>query len=821
MKNISLLLAFEEPWHLKLPNVFLVHLSLVCFIFFSLSIYLFFLMGDSFRFEPQGKSWADIVEEDEELDIVDSQDERFVEETKEEAARESIPTDTTNHPESSTPDAENFIEQTSDQPENKQVESIHQPQEEEVAHQESPKVKEKPVLAGSLASKWASAPSESSTRQKGYSFTTTASISTEPSLKSGSSASKYSSAPSESSTRQKEYSFTTTAFTSTEPSLKSGSGASKWATSPDTTNRSRGDTSSRYNKNGRHGNGNYYGSNDRSSEGYDDNNNFRRSNTTWQEDSKTSNGRLNRSAFEGNKFDDARNGGFGNKANFSREKRYQEYYELTQKEADETPETKQPIESWNAYKPPVQENAEKTVEEDTQVVAETADHRVKEAMKATVEAASSSTSLLPVTSSISWADDNPDDDLNDDTILEDWIKPKTAVLQETSASTNHVVNEIKELTIDDMPPVKVDEKVADAARNSSPCESTSEPNVPWNGESAATTITAEASITSAKTMSPPKEKAPVYTWGPLNDSKNPEAIIPKSQGIPKIGKEEEEAAIASWQAAKLIEEPVKEAVAGGGLSTRNDSVADKQPSWNQSAAEQFPSKSSWNESTEPSSNQCPESSWSQPAVNRQPSPSTHASEPKPIYKWGPLNDFIEPKLNAKPKSDTIHLSKNDEAKAITQRQEPVNDSLAWNTATQKKEPIQAEVPWDTVAQAPEPVQTGSSWNNEQQKVATWDTFQQPTWSANDSSTGQQPQDWSSTGFKDSASTGSNKSSVKGSRKNKMSANVQGNTAGWKSFAETSAAVLVNNHSPRNYPRLFLVLANSTNAQLQKQPLRFL
>ncbi|CEP07965.1 hypothetical protein [Parasitella parasitica] len=751
-------------------------------------------MGDSFRVEPQGKSWADIVEEDEELDL--SQDEGLVGKTKEEVAQELIQNDTTRHPENSIPETE-ALAQASDPPEdkkvecvqqsqnpteNKQAESVHQPLENEVARQESPDIKEKPALVGSQASKWASAPSESSTRQNQCLSTTATS-------------------------------------TLADSSLKSGSSASKWATAPNTTSRSRYDNDSRNNSNNRPGsNDRYggseghgstdgyringrYGNNDR----YGNSNNFRRNNR-WQEDSKPATGRLNRSAFEDRISDDARNGGFDNKANFSKEKRYQDYYDLTQKESDETPETKQAIESWNAYKPPVQDKtASQAGAETALITTEAGDHQGQEPTKATVEASFSSPSLLPVSSSISWADDIPDDDANDDITFEGWIAPK--------ASTQHVVNEIEKSTIGNMPSTKLDKEFADAAWNPLPSQSTSEDNALLNGESAATTITEESPTTSttARTL-PPKEVAPTHTWGSLNDYKKPETIIPKSPDVPTMSKDEEEAAIASWQSANLTKEPVQGTVAEEG----HDSTTNEQPSWTQST------KSLWIESTEPSSIQSAEPSWSQPAVEGQPSPSTEkqhkqepVSEPKPTYKWGPLNDYKEPKVIAKPQSDVNHLSKQDEAAAIAawkdisqpqeshQTQEQVNGSSAWSALAQKTEPIQAEASWDIVDQPPKPTQSGSScyntsqkatWNNVSQEAtwnsvpqqATWDTAQQSTWpeslTAANQSYGQQPQDCYST-----TSTASNKSSVKS--RTKLPTNAPDNTAGWKSFAETSAIML--------------------------------
>ena len=120
--------------------------------------------------------------------------------------------------------------------------------------------------------------------------------------------------------------------------------ASKWATAPDTPSRSRYDN----NRTSRYDSYNRFGGNDN----YHGRNTDLPRNDRWRED-PPSGGRLNRSAFED---EDGRNGGFNNKANFSREKRYQEYQELTSKEAakDESPEHKNAIESWNAYKPPTE-----------------------------------------------------------------------------------------------------------------------------------------------------------------------------------------------------------------------------------------------------------------------------------------------------------------------------------------------------------------------------------------------------------------------------------------------------------------------------------
>lgn len=279
MRNItSYLLPLEEQLapYLKLPDTIIIHFSVLCFLFLSLSIYLFFLMADPFRVEPKGKSWADIVEEDEQSELLDSQHEERPLASKEEPNEESDAALVDAHAVSTTPSSDQQADSNKDS----------------IAPQEPPTVEDKPILTGSRASKWASAPSEPRAQSKWQSSSSSAS--------------------------------------------KGGTMASKWASAPDSPSRSRYDS----NRNTRYDSYNRFGGNGLPR------------NDRWREE-RPSGGRLNRSAFED---EDVRNGGFNNRANFSREKRYQEYQELTSKEAakDEALEHKNAIESWNAYKPPAE-----------------------------------------------------------------------------------------------------------------------------------------------------------------------------------------------------------------------------------------------------------------------------------------------------------------------------------------------------------------------------------------------------------------------------------------------------------------------------------
>lgn len=394
--------------------------------------------------------------------------------------------------------------------------------------------------------------------------------------------------------------------------------------------------------------------------------------------------------------------------------------------------------------------------------------------------------MVPV-SSFSWADDIPDDNSDDDIedlIPADWIKPKTTK-QEASASTENAANEIKEPTTNNLP-TESDEKAAVTAWNSLSQEPVSEPIKSWNDgnkEPPATTTT----------TSSPKKVAPAYTWGALNDYKEPEAFIPESEDIPKIGKEEEEAAIAAWQSAKLPEVPDEE--------TDVSTTKEEEPTWNQSAVEQ-PSwsqsaveQSSWNQSTKES----------EPATDNQHQQEPK-SEPKPTYAWGALNDYKEPKVIAKPKSELINLSKEDEAAAVSawntvklpeepenEEEEKPQDSQSWKLNVQGSEPVQAEASWNTTApQDPNPVQYEPTWNDTPQEKS-WDTVQQPSWPeplTTELSSSEQHQGWGTSNFEKTSSftESSSKPSIKDTWKNKLPTTVEDNAGGWKSFAETVAIV---------------------------------
>lgn len=395
--------------------------------------------------------------------------------------------------------------------------------------------------------------------------------------------------------------------------------------------------------------------------------------------------------------------------------------------------------------------------------------------------------MVPV-SSFSWADDIPDDNSDDDIedlIPADWIKPKT-IKQETSASTENAANEIKESTINNLP-IESDEKAAVTAWNSLSQEPVSEPIKSWDDENK------EPLATTTTTSSSPKEVAPAYTWAALNDYKEPEVFIPESEDIPKIGKEEEEAAIAAWQSAKLPEVPDEE--------TDVSTTKEEEPTWNQSAVEQ----SSWSQSAveQPSWNQSTEES--EPATNNQHQQEPK-SEPKSTYTWGALNDYKEPEVITKPKSELINLSKEDEAAAISawntvklpeepenEEEEKPQDSQSWKINVQESEPVQAEASWNTTApQDPNPVQSEPTWNDTPQGKS-WDTVQQPSWSeplTTEVSSNEQHQDWGTSNFQETSSftENSSKPSIKDTWKNKLPTTVEDNAGGWKSFAETVAIV---------------------------------
>lgn len=394
--------------------------------------------------------------------------------------------------------------------------------------------------------------------------------------------------------------------------------------------------------------------------------------------------------------------------------------------------------------------------------------------------------MVPV-SSFSWADDIPDDNSDDDIedlIPADWIKPKT-ITQETSASTENAANEIKEPTTNNLP-IESDEKAAVTAWNSLSQEPVSEPIKSWNDENKEPPAT-------TTTSSSPKKVAPAYTWGALNDYKEPEVFIPESEDIPKIGKEEEEAAIAAWQSAKLPEVPDEE--------TDVSTTKEEEPTWNQSAVEQ----PSWSQSAVEQSSENQSTEESEPATDNQHQQEPK-SEPKPTYAWGALNDYKEPKVVAKPKSELINLSKEDEAAAVSawntvklpeepenEEEEKPQDSQSWKLNDQESEPVQAEASWNTTApQDPNPVQSEPTWSDTPQEKS-WDTVQQPSWSeplTTEVSSSEQHQGWGTSNFEETSSftESSSKPSIKDTWKNKLPTTVEDNAGGWKSFAETVAIV---------------------------------
>jgi hypothetical protein len=406
-------------------------------------------------------------------------------------------------------------------------------------------------------------------------------------------------------------------------------------------------------------------------------------------------------------------------------------------------------------------------------------------------ATSSSPSLVPV-SSFSWADDIPDDNSDEDDIENlipsDWIKPKTTE-QETSASTENAVNESKEPTTTDLP-TKIDEEAAVTAWNSLSQEPASEPIKSKNDENKE-----EAAVTTITTS---REEATAYTWGALNDYQEPKAFIPKPQDIPKIGKEEEEAAIAAWQSAKLPEVPDEE--------TDVFTTKEEELTWNKPAVEQ----PSWNQSTETSWNQSTEEP--KPATDNQQQQQELASELKPTYTWGALNDYKEPEVVVKPKSELINLSKEDEAAAVSawntvklpeepqnEKEEKPQDTLSSGFNAQEFKPVQAETSWNAAAsQGSNPVQSEPTWNDTLQEES-WNAVQQPSWSeplTTEGSSSDQQQDLNNSNSQEtysftesSSNSGSSiKPSIKDTWKNKLPTTVEDNAGSWKSFAETAAIV---------------------------------
>ncbi|KAL0144332.1 hypothetical protein V8B55DRAFT_1585292 [Mucor lusitanicus] len=720
-------------------------------------------MADPFRVEPKGKSWADIVEEDEQSDLLNSQHEECTLASKEASNEESD----AGLQDASFAAAAAAPSSSSDQ----QADSNEEEQ--------PPKTQDKPVTAGTSASKWASAPSEPRVPSKWQSTS----------------------------------------------SSRVGSMASKWASAPDSPSRSRYDS----NHQNRHDSYSRFGGND---DRYGRNNDLPRNNR-WRED-PPSGGRLNRSAFEDV---DTRNGGFSNKANFSKEKRYQDYHELAIKEAvkDEAPEHKKAIESWNAYKPPAEENEEtakqlvkaaseaeqqtstdqttKQAQQDVPIAQKEESKEIEVSPTKTVEpvkpASSSSPSLKPV-SSFSWADDIPDDNSDDDDdypIPEDWIKPKvappadTTPVQETSATPPAAEVDIKEPTTDDLsaksdPGDKTDEakpELSQPTRDTDPADATSEatattpsaeapsppkeekPTFTWgalddykepaitqsegdgNADTAALNdespdkpeepvqpVQNDESITTATSteatpapLSPPpsqetKEEAPTYTWGALNDYKEPEITIPKADNVVKIDKEQEEAAVAAWNSVKLPEEPEEEVAADTANEEKLPSTSqsfEEQPSWSQSAEQK---KSSWGQPEQE------QSSWNQPDVSswshtdkEQPSDATESQqqqpepvpESKPTYTWGALDDYKEPETIAHKPEEFIKLDKEQEEAAVA----------AWGAAKLPEEP--EEKADSTTIEDEKP-----SWNQATEQTPSWNqtTEQTPSWNQSTKPSESQP-----------------------------------------------------------------------------------
>ncbi|EPB90113.1 hypothetical protein HMPREF1544_03089 [Mucor circinelloides 1006PhL] len=732
-------------------------------------------MADPFRVKPTGKSWADIVEEDEQSDLSISQQEEYPSDTKESTEVTDAAPLVDSHAVSTTP---------SDQQTEIKESCVEQHHQNDTAPQEPAKVEEKPTPTGSKASKWASAPSEPRGQPKWQSSTSS------------------------------------TATSGSTDGLKVGTKASKWADAPETPSRSRYDN----NHHGRHDNYSRYGGND-DYHGRNDRYNGLRRNNRWQEDAP-SGGRLNRSAFE---EDDSRNGGFNNKANFSREKRYQEYHNLTSEETaarDETPEHKKAIESWNAYRPPAEENedtakqlveaaseVEQTVKGDSAKEQESVptvqqDSSVEKEVspKAVKSTVSSSPSLKPV-SSFSWADDMPEDNSDDDSeypIPEDWIKPtattnaNTAEVQEPSAAPQDAVNDIKEPTTDNLS-AKLDQEATADVWNAPPAEPSQST---WDTDPVDTAPAREATAATVPTEAP-KEEKPTYTWGSLDDYKEPVIADTKPND-----KEEKETNIAAWNSDKLPEESEENATAA---TIQNEKPSwnqpnEEQPSWTQSTEQEKPSwgqsteeQPSWNQSAEVSWNQTTETSWKQSDKEESTaSTKVQEQEPKPTYTWGALDDYKEPEVIAKPEVEFVSISKEDEEAAISawnsiklpeepelkeeEPQEPVNNAPSWNSVAQEPEPVKAEPSWNAKSEEP-------SWDTAAQ-ATSWGAVEQPSWSEPfttiEPNAQQQQQDWSTSSFQEASSVTS-KSSIKDTWKNKLPTVVDDNVGGWKSFAETVAA----------------------------------
>ncbi|KAL9538318.1 hypothetical protein MBANPS3_011021 [Mucor bainieri] len=714
-------------------------------------------MADPFRVEPKGKSWADIVEEDEQSDLLNSQHEENPSASKEESNEE---------------ESDAALQDAASAPP-----SSDQQADSSSSNEQPPKAQDSPVLIGSRASKWASAPSEPREPSKWQST----------------------SAP------------------------KAGSMASKWANAPDSPSRSRYDSS-------RHDSYSRFGGNE---DRHGRNTDLPRNNR-WRED-PPSGGRLNRSAFED---EDARNGGFNNKANFSKEKRHQEYRELTSQEAvkDEAPEHKKAIEGWNAYKPPAEEDeetAKQLAKAANEVEQTTADQTAKEeqhevpivqkeeskeievsptkAVEPVKPAVSSSPSLQPV-SSFSWADDIPDSNSDDDSdypIPADWITPKvttqadTTKVQEASATPQAAENDIAEPATDDLSS-KPDPGAAADAKNSPPEQVNSEstrdtdlvdgtaavlsettaptsppteapreetPTFTWgalddykepviaepsNADTAAltdrlpekpeepaqpawadesATITTSNEATPASVPSPPaqapKEEAPIYTWGALNDYKEPEVVAPKPEEMVKMDKEQEEAAVAAWSSVKLPEEPEEEAT----VSTAKEEKpsTEEQPSWDQSVEQEKPS---WSQPEEekPSWNQSAVSSWDQ-AEKGQPSDATEVKpqqepvpEPKPAYTWGALDDYKEPEVVAPKSEEIVKIGKEQEEAAVAawnsvKLPEESEEEATVGTAKEEKPSTEEQPSWNQSVEQEkpswsQPEEDKPSWN--QSAVSSWD-----------------------------------------------------------------------------------------------------
>ncbi|KAI8373429.1 hypothetical protein EDC96DRAFT_572639 [Choanephora cucurbitarum] len=416
-------------------------------------------------------------------------------------------------------------------------------------------------------------------------------------------------------------------------------------------------------------------------------------------------GRLNRSVFEDNAYDN-RNGGFQNKNNFSNGHRYREYHELNRE--DETPEVKKAIAAWNNYQPNDESDEENNQPKGPAnpsnypynvVLITPQQPTVSQKKELPYDEKAARAATHSANFSFSWADDMSDTSDNEE---EDLLRllGKAPDQGQNDASTSPLEEKIS-------PPSP--QNLSDPAQ---PAE---------NGE-----VKEEVVTTHTEDQQPVLEKKEEKDQS-ISEEKEP--VIEKEE--PAAKKEEEPIAEEKEPIAEE-KEPIaeeKEPIAEEKESTVNkdELVVEEENTKMQEepATEKKEPKAEEKESiveeekhttkeTEPiaEKEECAE-----PIVREERT----MTEEKPVYKWGVLDDYKE--FEAKKPKPAVTMSKEQEAEAVAAwhaLKVPVDEEETRNEPTHSNE-WQKEASW-TQTDETEKEEKDQNSSDERQKESSWTRF---------------------------------------------------------------------------------------------------